>query len=352
MIVFKQIQFTKKRPIGYDNIGLVSAPIRVAGIKEHFDAFRNDLQNTGAVKEVALTDSPLTATNVTNSGFTWEGKDPGMSEEFATLRVTHEFGEMIDWQILEGRDFSREYGSDSMAFIINESAARYLGMEDPVGKSLKRGDNGEYKIIGVVKDMVTQSPYSPVKQMLFFLNYKRVNLANIKINPDVSATEALAKIETVFKKYDASNAFEYSFVDQDYGKKFDYERRIAKLTSAFAGLAMLISCLGLFGLASFIAEQRTKEIGIRKVMGASVASLWGMLSRDFVLLVVISILISIPIAYHYLSNWLENYEYRTNISWWIFAVTGFGAVLITLMSISYQAMRAALMNPVRSLRSE
>ncbi|WP_217349183.1 ABC transporter permease [Algoriphagus sp. A40] len=352
LIVFKQIQFTKDRPIGYDNIGVISAPIRADGIRDHFDAFRNDLQNSGAVKEVALTDSPLTATNVTNGGFTWEGKDPGMAEEFATLRVTHEFGEMIDWQILDGRDFSRDFASDSMAFIINESAARYLGMEDPVGKSLKWGNNGEYKIIGVVKDMITQSPYSPVKQMLFFLNYKRVNLAHVKIDPKVSATEALSKIETVFKKYDPSNAFEYSFVDQDYGKKFDNERRIAKLTSAFAGLAMLISCLGLFGLASFIAEQRTKEIGIRKVMGASVANLWGMLSKDFVLLVVISSLISIPIAYHYLSSWLENYEYRTSISWWIFAFTGFGAVLITLMTVSYQALKAALMNPVRSLRSE
>ena len=352
LIVFKQIQFTKNRPIGYDNIGVISAPIRSAGIKEHFDAFRNDLQNSGAVKEVALTDSPLTATNVTNSGFTWEGKDPAMSEEFATLRVTHEFGEMIDWEILEGRDFSRDFASDSMAFVINESAARYIGMEDPVGKSLKWGNNGEYKIIGVVKDMITQSPYAPVKQMLFFLNYKRVYLANIKIDPDVSATEALAKIEAVFKKYDPSNAFEYSFVDQDYGKKFDHERRIAKLTSAFAGLAMMISCLGLFGLASFIAEQRTKEIGIRKVMGASVANLWGMLSRDFVLLVVVSSIISIPIAYYYLSSWLENYEYRTTISWWVFAVTGAGAVLITIMTISYQALKAALMNPVRSLRSE
>jgi predicted permease len=352
LIVFKQIQFAKNRPIGYDNNSLISTPIRAAGIKEHFEAFRNDLQNSGVVKEVALTDSPLTATNVTNGGFTWEGKDPGMAEEFATLRVTHEFGEMIDWQILEGRDFSRDFASDSIAFIINESAARYLGMEDPVGKSLKWGKNGDYKIIGIVKDMVTQSPYSPVKQMLFFLNYKRVSLANIKINPDISATEALSKIETVFKKYDPSNAFEYSFVDLDYGKKFDNEKRIAKLTSVFAGLAMLISCLGLFGLASFIAEQRTKEIGIRKVMGASVANLWGMLSKDFVLLVVLSSLISIPIAYYYLSSWLENYEYRTTISWWIFAVTGVGALLITLLTISFQALKAAMMNPVRSLRSE
>ncbi|MBB6325821.1 ABC-type antimicrobial peptide transport system permease subunit [Algoriphagus iocasae] len=352
LIVFKQIQFTKNRPIGYDNMGVISAPIRSEGIREHFDAFRNDLQNTGSVKEVALTDSPLTATNVTNSGFTWEGKDPGMAEEFATLRVTHEFGEMIDWQILEGRDFSRDFASDTMAFIINESAAKYLGMEDPVGKSLKWGNNGEYKIIGMVKDMVTQSPYSPVKQMLFFLNYKRVNMVHIKINPDVSATEALSKIETVFKKHDPANDFEYSFVDQDYGKNFDNERRIAKLTSAFAGLAMLICCLGLFGLASFMAEQRTKEIGIRKVMGASVVNLWSMMSKDFVRLVVISSLISIPIAFHFLSSWLENYEYRTPISWWIFAASGFGAVLITLLTVSYQSLKAALINPVRSLKTE
>ncbi len=352
IIVFKQIQFAQNRPIGYDSSGLISSPIRTDEIRKHYDAFRSDLLNTGVVQEVALTDSRLTSTYVTNSGFTWEGKDPDMSEEFVTLRVTHEFGEMIDWQILEGRDFSKDYASDSMAFVINESAVKYLGVEDPVGKTLKWGDNGEYKIIGVVKDMITQSPYSPVKQMLYFLNYKRVSNVNMKIAQNINATEALSRIEEVFKKYDPSNAFDYAFADQEYGKKFDNERRVAKLTSAFAGLAMLISCLGLFGLASFIAEQRTKEIGIRKVMGASVTNLWKMLSGDFVILVVIASLIAIPIAYYYLSGWLHNYEYRTDINWWVFVVAAAGSLIITLLTVSYQAIRAALANPVKSLRSE
>jgi ABC-type antimicrobial peptide transport system permease subunit len=352
LVVFNQIQFAQNRPIGYSSHGLISSPIRAKEIREHYDAFRNDLQNTGVVKEVALTDTPLTSTYVTNSGFSWEGKDPNMSEEFVTLRITHEFGEMIEWQILDGRDFSKDFASDSMAFIINESAAKYLGIADPVGKTLTWGRNGDYKIIGVVKDLITQSPYSPVKQMLFFINYQRVNFVNIKINPDVNASEALSKIESVFKKYDLENPFDYSFADQEYSKKFDNEKRIAKLASAFATLAMFISCLGLFGLASFVAEQRTKEIGIRKVMGASITNLWKMLSKDFIILVIISCLIAIPIASYYLNGWLENYEYRTVISWWTFVGTSIAAVLITLLTVSYQAIRAALINPVTSLRSE
>ncbi len=352
IIVFRQIQFAQSRPIGYDNNGLISASIKSDEIIKHYDAFRQELLKTGAVEESALTDTQITSTFVTNSGFNWSGKDPQMTEEFVTLRVTHEFGKMINWQIKDGRDFSKDFASDTVAFILNESAVKYMGLTNPVGEVMNWGENEKYKIIGVVKDLVTQSPYTPVKQMIFILNYKQVSLVNIKINPTVSTGEAIAKIESIFKKYDPDNAFEYKFENEQFARKFGNEKRIGTLASIFSSLGIFISCLGLFGLASFVAEQRTKEIGIRKVLGASVLQLWRMLSRDFVLLIVISCAISIPVSFYFMNNWLLQYQYRTTISWEVFAVACFGALFITLFTVSYQAIKAAVTNPVKSLRSE
>ncbi|MFN8348345.1 MAG: FtsX-like permease family protein [Spirosomataceae bacterium] len=275
-----------------------------------------------------------------------------MSEEFVTLRITHEFGKTINWQLKEGRDFSKQFSTDTAGFILNEAAVKYMGLKNPINEIIQWGDSEKFKVIGVVKDLVTQSPYDPAKQTIFFLNYHRINQLTIKIKPQVSASDAVAKIESVFKKYDPENPFEYRFADQEYDRKFSNEERIGKLATFFATLAILVSCLGLFGLASFIAEQRTKEIGVRKVLGATVLNLWGLLSKDFVGLVIISFLIAGPIAYYFLSHWLEKYEYHTRISWWIFAVAAVGALFITLLTVSFQAIKAALMNPVKSLKTE
>lgn len=352
IIVYRQVKYAKNRPIGYSRQQLLSSPIKSDQIITHYMAFRNDLLNTGAVEEVTATDSPVTNTYVTNAGFNWKGKNPALTDEFVTLRITHEFGKTVGWKIKDGRDFSREFATDSTGFVLNEAAVRYMGLKDPVGEIIQWGENGKYKVIGVVKDLVTQSPYEPAKQTIFFLNYKRLNTVNIKIKPSTSASVAIAAIASVFKKYDPENLFQYSFADQDYARKFSDEERIARLTTLFAVLAVLISCLGLFGLASFVAEQRTKEIGIRKVLGASVAGLWVLLSREFLLLVLISCLIAGPLAWYLMNGWLEKYTYRTDISWWIFAVSVLGAVLVTLLTVSFQAVRAALLNPVKSLRSE
>ena len=217
---------------------------------------------------------------------------------------------------------------------------------------VKWGDNRTYKIVGVIKDMLMQSPYEPVKQTFYFLDYENVNWIVLKLNPNKSAQESIAKIEAVFKKYIPSAPFDYRFADDEFAAKFANEVRIGKLATFFAALAIFISCLGLFGLASFVAEQRTKEIGIRKVLGASVANLWGMLSKDFVLLVIISCFIAAPLAYYFMSKWLLKYEYRTGISWWVFAASATGALVITILTVSFQAIKAALANPVKSLRSE
>ncbi|TLV01025.1 ABC transporter permease [Dyadobacter luticola] len=352
IIVYRQVQFAKNRPIGYSRQQLLSSPIKSQEIFKHYAAFRTDLLNTGVVEEVTATDSPITNTYVTNGGFTWNGKDPAITDEFVTLRITHEFGKTIGWKLTEGRDFSKEFATDSMGFILNEAAVKYMGLKNPVGELIQWGKNGKYKVIGVVKDLVTQSPYEPAKQTIFFLNYTRLDRANIKIKPSASASAAVAKIGAVFNKYDPENLFQYTFADEDYARKFNDEERIGTLTTFSAVLAIFISCLGLFGLASFVAEQRTKEIGIRKVLGASVAGLWQLLSKEFVFLVLVSCLISGPLAWYFMQNWLEKYSYRTEMSWWIFAVAGIGALTVTLLTVSFQAIKAALVNPVQSLKSE
>ncbi len=350
IIVFRQIQFAKNRPVGYSRADLVMVNGSEA-VHKHIDAIRNELKGTGAVVQVAESQGPITDVWATNGGFEWEGKDPGLSVDFPNAAVSYEYGSTIGWQLLAGRDFSREFSTDSSAFIINEAAVKFMGMQDPVGKII-RWDGKPFTIIGVVKNIVVDSPYQPIRPSLYHLDANASSFVTVRINPATSTRQALEKIETVFKKYNPAVPFSYQFVDQEYAKKFGDEERIGKLASVFAALAIFISCLGLFGLASFMAEARTKEIGVRKVLGASVLNLWGLLSKDFLVLVVIAFAIASPIAWYFLRNWLLQYEYRTEISWWIFAASGLGALLITLLTVSFQSIKAALANPVKSLRTE
>jgi putative ABC transport system permease protein len=351
IVVFRQIQYAKSRPIGYSREGLLTVPINTPDLTGHYDVIRNDLLKTGAVTEMSESSSPITSIWAINNGYDWRGKGPAIQGNFAAVSVTHDFGTTIGWEFKDGRDFSRDFAMDSSGIILNETAVKFMGLKKPIGEIVKINDKS-FHVIGVVKDLVMQSPYSPVFRTSFVLDYNDVAVINLKINPAISSREALAKLEVVFKKHNPSAPFEYKFVDDEYAKKFSDEERIGKLATFFAILAIFISCLGLFGLASFVAEQRTKEIGIRKVLGASVTNLWGLLSKDFVLLVIISCLISSPIAYYFMNEWVQKYEYHTNISWWVFVASGVGALTITLLTVSFQAIKAALMNPVKSLKTE
>ena len=350
-VVFRQIQFAKNRPVGYDRNGLVTINLLTADIHNHFEAIRDELKKSGAVSEIAESGSPATEVWSSTSGLAWKGKDPALSVDFHFNEVSHDYGKTVGWQFIDGRDFSTEYASDSMALVINEAAVKFMGLKNPVGEQMT-WNGTPVRVIGVVKDMIVQSPYAEINPLFYSLSTQGGSIANIKMNPSEKPGDALAKIETVFKKYDTASPFEYRFVDDDYAAKFFNEERVAKLTSFFSVLAILISCLGIFGLASFTAEQRTKEIGVRKVLGASVANLWQMLSKDFVILVVISCIISAPVAYYFLNGWLQKYQYRTEVSWWIFVLASLGALIITLLTVSYQAIRAALLDPVKSLKSE
>jgi putative ABC transport system permease protein len=351
IIVFRQVQFAKNRPVGYSRDGLITISMLTGGIHNKFDVVKDELIKNGAIANIAEAGSPTTGSYESNSGFDWKGKDPAQGVEFPNIDVTPEYGKTVGWQFKDGRDFSASFLSDSAAFIINETAAKFMGLKNPVGEIVK-WDGHPYKVIGVVKDMISESPYEPVRPTLFHILKGGGDFVIVKINPNTSTHEAISKIEKTFKTYNPEQPFDYQFVDEDYAKKFGDEERIGKLASAFAGLAIFISCLGLFGMASFMAEQRIKEIGVRKVLGATVFNLWGLLSKDFVVLVIISLLIASPVSWYFMHNWLQNYHYRTDMAWWIFAVTAIGAMAITLLTISYQSIKAALANPVKSLRSE
>jgi putative ABC transport system permease protein len=351
IIVFKQIKYAQNRPIGYNREGLIAVSMNTPEIRNKYQPLRDELLKTGVIENVAQSSSPITNVWANQSGFDWKGKDPNSIPSFGTIGISHDFGKTVNWQIKQGRDFSRNFSTDTSAFVINEAAVKLIGIKNIVGETIKfNGQN--MQVIGVIKDLVMESPFEPIKPTVFLLSYDWADVISVRLKPNLPVKDALSKVETVFKKYDPGSPFSYKFVDEEYAQKFSSESRIGTLASIFAGLAILISCLGLFGLASFMAEQRTKEIGIRKVLGASVRNLWQLLSKDFVVLVIISFLISIPIAYYYLHNWLQNYTYHTEITWWVFALAGSGALLITLLTVSYQAVKAGLANPVKSLRTE
>jgi ABC-type antimicrobial peptide transport system permease subunit len=351
LIVFRQIQFAKSRPVGYTPKGLITVVMNTPELYKNYNGLRKDLIQSGGAQDMAQSNSAPTQIWSNNNGVQWEGKDPNVDPNFGTIAVTHDFGRTVGWEIVAGRDFSREYPTDSGGFILNESAVKVTGLKDPIGKVMKWAGK-DHIVTGVVKDMIMNSPYQPTVPTIFHMEYVWVNMITVRINPAMPFREALKKIEPVFKKYNPGGSFDYQFTDEEYAKKFANEERMGNLATVFAVLAIFISCLGLFGLASFVAEQRTKEIGIRKVLGATVFNLWSLLSKEFVALVLISCLIAIPIAWHFLNQWLQNYTYRTELSWWIFAAAGFCALVITLLTVSYQAIRAALANPVKSLRTE
>lgn len=351
IIVIRQIEFAKERPVGYSRNGLVMMPNLTRDTNTPFDLIRSELQQKNVITSLAGSEAPATDTWGSEGALNWKGKDPQTTVDFPVTGVSVDYGKTVGWQLIAGRDFSRDFSTDTYSLIINEAAVQFMRLKNPVGETITR-NNRSFTVIGVIKNVVTESPYEPVRPSLFWRNEGTPNFVFAKINPAVSATVALKSMETVFRKYNSAAPFEYRFVDEEYDRKFGNEERVGKLAGFFAVLAILISCLGLFGLASFIAEQRTKEIGVRKVLGASVLSVWGLLSKEFVWLVGIALLIAVPIAYYFMYQWLQNYQYRASMSWWIFAATGAGAIMLTLLTVSFQAIKAALVNPARSLKAE
>ncbi|WP_310589205.1 FtsX-like permease family protein [Dyadobacter sp. Leaf189] len=351
LVVLRQIDYAKNRPTGFDRSGLLSVAINTPDLQKHASALRQELLQTGAVMNVAKSSSPASEVWSSDASFNWPGKDPDQLGDLGTVGITPEYGETINWQIKEGRDFSTDFSSDRLGMVVNESAVQFMGLKKAVGTNVQwNGD--QYTIVGVINDVITGSPFMPIQPTVFMLKEDWTSFIHIRLNPDLNARDALAKLEPVFRKYNPGSPFEYKFASEEYKRKFYAEERIGQLSTTFASLAIFISCLGLFGLASFFAEQRQKEIGIRKVLGASIADLWRMLTRDFVILVLISCLLATPVAYYLMRDWLQQYTYQTSLSWWIFAAAIMGAMAITLLTVSFQAIRAALLDPVKSLKND
>lgn len=360
IIVARQIMHAKERAAGYSRDGLLMVQMKSDDFYGKYDLLRHELLETGVVAGFSESMGKVTEIASGNAGFHWPGNDRAEEEQFGTLAVSPEYGKTIGWQFIQGRDFSREFASDSMAMIINESAMKVMGLKDPVGTDVtwtwwaNKSQVLRYKIIGVVKDMIMESPFDNAKPIVFYQKGHNggVSWILIKIKPGVALKPALAKIEATMKKLIPAAPFDYTFADDDYNMKFLAEERISKLAGFFATLAIVVSCLGLFGLASYMAEQRTREIGIRKVLGASVMNIWSMLSGEFVRLVFISLFIAIPVAWYFMHHWLQHYNYRTDLSTWIFLLSGSAAVLVALLTVSFQAVKASLANPVKSLQTE
>ena len=336
--------------MGYTRQGLVTLPLTTS-IHKHFNAVRDELVQSGAIISIAEAGSPTTGTWSSTSGFSWKGKDPNQSIDFSNVGVSYDYGKTIGWKIKEGRDFSKDFATDTSAVILNEAAVKFMGLENPIGEAVTWWDS-RLTIVGVIDNMVMNNPYEEPRPTIFNLSTEEESVIIAKLNPSTSTKDALTKIEIVFKKFEKDQLFNFQFVDEEYGKKFSNEERVGKLASFFAILAIAISCLGLFGLASFVAVQRTKEIGVRKVLGASVFGLWNLLSKEFITLVFVSFLIAAPVAWYMMNNWLQSYTYRVTINWEIFLLAGLLAVAIALATVSFQSIRAALANPVKSLRTE
>jgi ABC-type antimicrobial peptide transport system permease subunit len=351
IIVYKQIQFAKNRPVGYSKANLINTFTSGSAIHDHFNSVKEALLQTGVVESIAESEAPITDIWNSTSGFSWPGKDPNLSIDFGVVTASFDYGKTIGWNVKEGRGFSKDFLTDTSGVILNEAAVRFMNLKNPIGKKVTWWGQS-LTVIGVIENMVMESPYNEAKPVIYtYLNYAG-NTNIIKLKPSVSAKDALRRIEPIYKRFNPDQPFEYSFIDTDYSKKFNEEERIGKLGGIFTGLAIIISCLGLFGLTSFVAEQRKKEMGVRKVLGATVFNLWNLLSRDFLVLVIISFLVSIPLSWYFTHNWLQNYSYRTAVSWWVFVVAATIALLITLVTVSFQTIKAALSNPVKNLRTE
>ncbi|HEY8936139.1 MAG TPA: ABC transporter permease [Cyclobacteriaceae bacterium] len=347
-VIYNQIQLAKGRDIGYSQENLITVPLN----KDYHDNLKHlkvELLASGAVESMVRVNSAITDIN-SNNFLGWPGKPPELKVIFTTIVTDYDWAKTMGVKMIEGRDFSEDFKSDSLAIIVNKAAVKVMGLKDPIGTELDLWEK-KRKLIGVCDDVLMGSPYDEVKPMFAVLDdwWGSITIRMKKTN-DMQAS--LKNIEKIFKKYGPAYPFEYTFVDVEFQKKFTTINLTSKLASLFAILAVIITGLGLFGLASFTAEQRTKEIGIRKVLGASVVSLVSLISREFSIMVIVAFGLSAPLSWWLMTEYLERYAIRTSVAWWIFPLTGAIAFTFALLIVSTQALRAAQSNPVNSLRNE
>ena len=356
IIVQRQIEYALNRDAGYNRNNLVYT-FAQGDVSEHYDLIKHDLLNDGAAVSMTRCANPITRRWSDSWGYIWKGSSKEDEKiDFVTLGTDADFTKTTGVKLIAGRDIDVDnFPTDSTAVMLNESAVKMMHVNDPVGMEIKEADGtAKWHVVGVVKDFIMESPYQKdISPMMIFGPARSFGyVVHIRLNPANTTASNLAKLEKVFKQYNPQYPFEYVFADQSYARKFDDTQRTAKLAALFSGLTIFISCLGLFALAAYMAEQRTKEIGVRKVLGASAANITSLLSKDFLKLVIISFAIASPVAWFAMSKWLKGYSYHIGIEWWVFGAAGFVAVVIALLTVSFQAIKAAIASPVKSLRTE
>ncbi len=348
IIVFQQIQLIKNRDMGYDPNNLITVP-GTQDTQKNFAVIRRELLQTGMVNAITRTMSPITEIWWKSPSPDWSGKPANMNIIFTGLTTDNDFTKTMGIKMLQGKDFSG-MPVDSSSMLLNKAAVEAMGLKDPVGMKMHYGR--DYTVIGVTDNIVMESPFKPVSPLMIYYNPDNSSFVSIRLNNGVKPQQALTAIQTIFRKYNPAFPFEYQFVDKEFGKKFLTEDLISKITNIFAALAILICCIGLAGLASFTIEKRIREIGIRKVLGATVQQLLMLISKEFLKLVLVAFAIAVPVAWWFMHSWLQKYEYRVNISAWMFGIVGLVILLLTLVVVSVNTMGAAMRNPVKSLRTE
>jgi putative ABC transport system permease protein len=351
VVIYRQIQYAKNRPIGYQVSRLMATDVN-NDLARNYDALKNDLLQSGAVISVSTSSSPATTVWSHTDLEKFQGKRPGETVEMGHITVSDDYFKALGMQMQSGRSFMTGSKADTTNVVFNEAAIKRLRLINPINQVITWNQQ-QFRIIGVAKDALMNSPYSNADPTMFTFSGDSPN-GNLLylLSPNANTHQAVEKLTTIFNKYNPAYPYDYRFVDDDYNRKFSEEVLVGKLAGIFAGLAIFISCLGLFGLAAFVAEQRTKEIGIRKVLGASISQVWVLLSKDFILLVMISCIIASPLALYFLQKWLQKYDYHITIGPGVFIISALAAIIITLITISFQSIKAALANPVKSLRSE
>lgn len=349
LVVYLQLDFIRTRNLGLQRENVIYVPIE-GELITRYETVKQELSSMPGIASVsAANQSPLRIGSNT-SNVHWNGKEPGADVSIDLMSVGYDMLATLGITLKEGRDFSRTFGADSANYILNEEAVRVMQLQEPVGDWLELGDI-KGRIVGVVKDFQSRHMLVGLKPLVIRLRPADVNHFFVKSEPG-KTTQALASMEAVLQKHNPAFPFDYHFLDDDFEQMYRTEAVIGKLTNYFAGIAIFISCLGLFGLALFTAEQRKKEIGIRKVMGASVSGIVFMLSKDFLKLVLIANLVALPLSWYLMHNWLNDYAYRTELSWWIFAAAFVATLLIAMLTLSFHAVKTALADPVNSLRTE
>ena len=356
IVIYRQINFIHNKNLGFAKEDLLYMPLE-GDLGKNFMAFKEELLKQPGIKNISSAQSSPLEVGSSTQGVRWPGKDTTKLILFSNNPITYDYVKTMGIQLIGGRDFDPSYSLDTMNYLVNEAAARKIGYKDPVGKELTMwGDKGS--IIGLMKDFHHNSLHVPIEPLILRLfkgSWIKDNgyWGNVIIRTEKGKSkQAIASMEKVFKQFNPGFPFRYYFTDDEIAKNYKAEYTVSKLSRYFAFLAIFISCLGLFGLVTFTAEQRTKEIGIRKVLGASVTGIVRMLSKDFLILVLIATVIAFPVAWWAMYKWLNDFEYRVDIGWWVFVVAGVVALLIALLTISFQSIKAAIANPVKSLRTE